>query len=65
MFNSIVYCIAFTAECETVFGYFSAANGMIYSANHPVLLFQLVVTDFICWLPVNTTEKFVTGYLMM
>jgi hypothetical protein len=58
VFNSIIYCIDLlvSTECEPVFCCFSAASRMIYSTNHPVLFYQLVVTDFICWLPVNTTE---------
>jgi hypothetical protein len=53
---SAIFALLVSTECEPVFSYFGAANRMIYSANHPVLLYQLVVTDFICWLPVNTTE---------
>jgi hypothetical protein len=57
LYSAISYsALLVSTECEPVFSCFSAANRMIYSANHPVLLYQLVVTDFICWLPVNTTE---------
>jgi hypothetical protein len=41
-----------------LFSCFFAANRMIYSANHPVYLYQLVVTDFICWLPVSELNIF-------
>jgi hypothetical protein len=31
---------------------------MINSASHSVYLYQLVDTDFICWLPVGDLQKF-------
>jgi hypothetical protein len=40
--------------------YFAVKVRMIYSANHPVYmyLYQLVATDFVCWLPVNELNFF-------
>jgi hypothetical protein len=54
-----------STEYQSVFSHFSAANQMIYRANHPIMLYQLVVTDFICWLPVNITENFLTECLII
>jgi hypothetical protein len=47
------------------FSCFFATNRMIYSANHPVYLYQLVATDLICWLPVNELNFFLTEWTLM